>query len=66
MHATEGESRLSSSDFLAHLYPVDGVLRGKYMSKNKFLSAAKSGFGFVSCSPSLLAHSPSSGRSARR
>jgi len=32
-------------------FPVltaDGVLRGKYMSKNKFLSAAKGGFGFVS------------------
>lgn len=27
---------------------VDGVCRGKYMSKQKFLSAAKSGFGFVS------------------
>ncbi|MEA3202033.1 MAG: glutamine synthetase [Thermoplasmata archaeon] len=25
---------------------VDGVLRGKYMDKEKFLSAAKSGFGF--------------------
>lgn len=25
---------------------IDGVLRGKYMSKEKFLSAAKSGFGF--------------------
>jgi glutamine synthetase len=25
---------------------VDGVLRGKYMSKKKFLSAVKSGFGF--------------------
>ncbi|MEC9465155.1 MAG: glutamine synthetase family protein [Myxococcota bacterium] len=25
---------------------VDGVLRGKYINKNKFLSAAESGFGF--------------------
>lgn len=28
-------------------FPADGVLRGKYMSKKKFLSAAKGGFGFV-------------------
>ncbi|KAL7411214.1 hypothetical protein BDY24DRAFT_397080 [Mrakia frigida] len=27
---------------------ADGVLRGKYMSKSKFLSAAKGGFGFCS------------------
>lgn len=27
---------------------VDGVLRGKYMSKEKFLSAASNGFGFCS------------------
>lgn len=27
---------------------VDGVLRGKYMSKDKFLSAASAGFGFCS------------------
>lgn len=25
---------------------ADGVLRGKIMAKNKFMSAAKSGFGF--------------------
>src|ERR1039457_6339216 len=25
---------------------IDGVLRGKYLHKNKFLSAAESGFGF--------------------
>ena len=25
---------------------IDGVLRGKYLHKEKFLSAAKSGFGF--------------------
>ncbi|KIP12283.1 hypothetical protein PHLGIDRAFT_98208 [Phlebiopsis gigantea 11061_1 CR5-6] len=28
--------------------PVDGVLRGKFMSKEKFLSAVKGGFGFCS------------------
>ncbi len=27
---------------------VDGILRGKFMSKSKFLSAAKNGFGFCS------------------
>lgn len=28
---------------------ADGVMRGKVMSKDKFLSAAKSGFGFCRC-----------------
>lgn len=36
---------------LARLWIVDGVMRGKYMSKSKFLSAAKGGFGFVSVVP---------------
>jgi len=32
---------------------ADGVLRGKVMSKDKFLSAVKSGFGFCRDSCSL-------------
>lgn len=28
---------------------ADGVMRGKVMAKDKFLSAAKSGFGFCRC-----------------
>ena len=28
------------------LFDIDGVLRGKYMAKDKFLSALKDGFGF--------------------
>lgn len=35
---------------------VDGVLRGKFMSKAKFLSAAKTEFGF--CSVILYVLSP--------
>jgi len=31
---------------------ADGVLRGKIMAKAKFLSAAKSGFGFCRLAPS--------------
>jgi hypothetical protein len=30
---------------------ADGVMRGKVMAKDKFLSAAKSGFGFCRCTP---------------
>jgi len=32
---------------------ADGVLRGKLMSKEKFLSAVKSGFGFCRWRPRL-------------
>ena len=28
------------------VFDVDGILRGKYMSKSKFLSALDGGFGF--------------------
>ena len=28
------------------VFDIDGVLRGKYMSKDKFISALKKGFGF--------------------
>ncbi|TNE31943.1 MAG: glutamine synthetase, partial [Alphaproteobacteria bacterium] len=28
------------------VFDIDGVLRGKYMARDKFVSALKSGFGF--------------------
>lgn len=39
--------RTSSADYVkVAITDVDGVLRGKYLDKRKFLSATKSGFGF--------------------
>ena len=32
---------------------ADGVMRGKVMAKDKFMSAAKSGFGFCRYPPAL-------------
>ena len=32
---------------------IDGILRGKYLHKEKFLSAAKSGFGFCNALSTL-------------
>jgi hypothetical protein len=32
---------------------ADGVMRGKIMAKDKFMSAAKSGFGFCRYPPAL-------------
>jgi hypothetical protein len=43
-----GLTAKSNCSFLVAGVDVDGVLRGKFMSKAKFLSAAKSEFGFCS------------------
>ena len=40
--------RLPSTRVKVAVTDIDGVLRGKYLHKDKFLSAAESGFGFCS------------------
>ena len=35
------------------VFDTDGVLRGKYMACDKFLSALENGFGFLRCDSSV-------------
>jgi len=44
--ARELVENLSASHIKAGVFDVDGVLRGKYMSREKFLSVLDKGFGF--------------------
>ncbi len=37
---------LSCSHIKVGVFDIDGILRGKYMSKDKFLQSLDSGFGF--------------------
>ncbi len=50
VRSVEDARRIVESRKLDHvkvgIFDVDGVLRGKYLSKDKFLSALKGGFGF--------------------
>lgn len=44
----EEVKKSDSAEVKVAVVDIDGILRGKYMQKEKFLSAAKGGFGFCS------------------
>lgn len=50
VHNIEGARELIEERGLSHIkvgvFDIDGVMRGKYMSKEKFLSSLENGFGF--------------------
>jgi glutamine synthetase len=45
-HARELVQSLKPSHIKVGIFDIDGILRGKYMSRDKFLSALDKGFGF--------------------
>src|SRR5271165_7516007 len=50
IHTSQDARRIVEERKLSHvkvgLFDVDGVMRGKYMSREKFVSALEGGFGF--------------------
>ena len=45
-HARELVQSLKPSHIKVGVFDIDGILRGKYMSREKFLHALEKGFGF--------------------